>query len=423
MRNVPDADRILDFIKQSGADRAAIIGAGFIGLELAENFSHRGIKVTVIEREPQVLPPLDPEMAAEIEAELSAHDIDVWTGKMVTRFENHGKVLVMTGGMRKQTDVTILSVGVLPESALAEQAGLKLGIRRSIAVDEQLRTSDPAIYAIGDAVEVTQTISGEETLLPLASPANRQGRMVADIISGIKRRYDGTLGTSIVKVFTLTAAMAGLNEKMLHRLNIPYRAVHISPPDHASYYPGNEAMTLKLLFSPESGELLGAQAVGKKGIDKTIDVLATAIHAQMKVDDLTGLELAYAPPYNSAKAPVNLLGYAAQNLLEGKTQSVQWNEIDQLIKQGSLLIDVRTEMEYKNGAIHGSVNIPLDDLRERMNEIPPHRNIIVTCQVGLRGYLAARILSQSGYHVRNLDGGYKLYKTVFPEKVEDRFIN
>ncbi|MCQ2010259.1 FAD-dependent oxidoreductase [Sporolactobacillus sp. STSJ-5] len=418
LRDVPDAERIVQYLQQHQAGRAVIVGAGFIGIEMAENLAERGIKVTIVEREHQVLPPLDPEMAIMIEAELKKHDIEVLKGKTVMGFEKKGAVLVLDDGTRKQTDLTLLSVGVVPESSLADHVGLALGIRRSISVNDQLQTSDPNIYAIGDAIEVAQTVGGRAAVIPLASPANRQGRMVADILSGMKRSYKGTLGTSIVKVFDLSAAVTGLSEKLLQRFNIPYEALHTSPPDHATYYPGSLQMTLKLLFDPESGKMLGAQAVGEKGIDKTIDVLATAIHGQMTVNDLTELELAYAPPFSSAKAPINLIGYAAENLLDGNVQNIQWNEVDQLVKQGTILIDVRTEQEYGNGTIQGAMNIPLDDIRERLSEIPKNCDLIVTCQVGLRGYLAARILAQKGYSVKNLDGGYKLYHNVFPEKVK-----
>ncbi|MCO7175397.1 FAD-dependent oxidoreductase [Sporolactobacillus kofuensis] len=418
LRDVPDAEHIVQYLQQHKVDHAVIIGAGFIGIEMAENLAEHGLKVTIVEREHQVLPPLDPEMAIVVEAELKKHGIEVLKGKTVTGFDENGSILVLDDGMRKKTDLTLLSVGVVPESSLAEQAGLALGIRRSISVNDHLQTSDSNIYAIGDAIEVAQTVGGRPAVIPLASPANRQGRMVADILSGMKRSYKGTLGTSIVKAFDLSAAVTGLSEKLLQRFNIPYEALHTSPPDHASYYPGSAQMTLKLLFDPESGKVLGAQAVGKKGVDKTIDVLATAIHGQMTVNDLTELELAYAPPFNSAKAPVNLIGYASANLLDGNVQNVQWNEVDQLVKQGEMLIDVRTEQEYGNGTIQGAVNIPLDDLRERLSEIPKIRDLIVTCQVGLRGYLAARILAQNGYSVKNLDGGYKLYSSVFPEIVK-----
>lgn len=418
LRDVPDAEHIVQYLQQHKVDHAVIIGAGFIGIEMAENLAEHGLKVTIVEREHQVLPPLDPEMAIVVEAELKKHGIEVLKGKTVTGFDENGSILVLDDGMRKKTDLTLLSVGVVPESSLAEQAGLALGIRRSISVNDHLQTSDSNIYAIGDAIEVAQTVGGRPAVIPLASPANRQGRMVADILSGMKRSYKGTLGTSIVKAFDLSAAVTGLSEKLLQRFNIPYEALHTSPPDHASYYPGSAQMTLKLLFDPESGKVLGAQAVGKKGVDKNIDVLATAIHGQMTVNDLTELELAYAPPFNSAKAPVNLIGYASENLLDGNVQNVQWNEVDQLVQQGEMLIDVRTEQEYGNGTIQGAVNIPLDDLRERLSEIPKNRDLIVTCQVGLRGYLAARILAQNGYSVKNLDGGYKLYSSVFPEIVK-----
>lgn len=418
LRDVPDAEQIVQNLELHKVDRAVIVGAGFIGIEMAENLAERGLKVTLVERENQVLPPLDPEMAVQVESELTKHGIEVLKGKTVTGFEEKGTVLTLDDSTHQRTDLTVLSVGIVPESILAEQAGLKLGIRGSISVNDRLQTSDPDIYAIGDATEVVQTVSGKAALIALASPANRQGRMVADILSGMNCHYKGTLGTSIVKIFELSAAMTGLSEKMLQRFNIPYESIHASPPDHAAYYPGSAQMTLKLLFDPESGSVLGAQAVGEKGIDKTIDVLATAIHGRMTVNDLTELELAYAPPFNSAKAPINLIGYASENLLNGKVQSVQWNEVDQLVEHGALLIDVRTEQEYEDGTIPEAVNIPLDDLRERLSEIPKNRDLIVMCRVGLRGYLAARILDQKGYSVKNLDGGYKLYHSVFPEKVK-----
>ncbi|RYL92304.1 hypothetical protein EWI07_09705 [Sporolactobacillus sp. THM7-4] len=297
---------------------------------------------------------------------------------------------------------------------------MELGIRQAIAVNNHLQTSDPNIFAIGDAIEVKQIVNGHPAIIPLASPANRQGRMVADIISGIDRQYSGSLGTTIVQVFDQCAAVTGLNEKQLRSCGMEYEAVHTSPNDHASYYPGSRAMTVKLLFDPKNGRLLGAQAVGEKGIDKTIDILATAIKAKMNVADLTQLELAYAPPFNSARAPVNLLGYAAQNILEQKLGTVQWYEVDRLVNDGDVLLDVRTENEYHNGFIDGAINIPLDDLRDRVHELPKNKPLIVTCQVGLRGYLATRILAQNGYKVKNLDGGYKLYKTVFPEKVKEK---
>lgn len=414
LRDVPDAERIVRMIEKNRPERAAIIGAGFIGLEMAENLYRRGLKVTVIERAGQVLPPLDIEMAAAVEQELISRDIQVLKGKTVTEFENHGATVIMDDGIKLEADLTILSVGVQPESSLADDAGLELGMRHAIIVNDQLQTSDPNIYAIGDAISIRHFVSGAAAVIPLASPANRQGRMVADILSGMERHYAGTLGTSIVRVFDQAAAVTGLNEKQLRSSGITYETVHTSPYDHATYYPGSKSMQLKLLFESQTGQLLGAQAVGAQGVDKTIDVLSTAIKAKMTVHDLTELELAYAPPFNSAKSPVNLLGYASQNVLEHEVDSIQWSEVDKETHEGSLLIDVRTESEYDQGTIPGAINIPLDNLRERIDELPKHREIIVTCQVGLRGYLAARILSQKGYKVKNLDGGYKLYSTVFP---------
>ncbi|RYL97979.1 CoA-disulfide reductase [Sporolactobacillus sp. THM7-7] len=418
LRDVPDSERIVRFIEEHKVGQATVIGAGFIGLEMAENLSRRGIHVTVIERDEQVLPPLDKEMAATIEQALAAHGVELLKGKTVTAFEAAGHTIVMADGTRSPADLIVLSVGVEPESRLAERAGLELGVRRTIVVNDRLQTSDPDIFAVGDAIQVRQKVAGKQAMIPLASPANRQGRMAADIIGGIDRHYSGTLGTSIVRVFDQTAAITGLSEKMLQRFGIAHQAVHISPSDHASYYPGSTTMTLKLLFDPDDGRLLGAQATGAQGIDKTIDVLSTAIQARMTVDDLTELELAYAPPFNSAKSPINLLGYAAQNILERTVASVQWHEVDRLVSGGSLLLDVRTEDEYRHGSIKGAINIPLDDLRERTDRLPGDREIIVTCQVGLRGYLATRVLTQKGYRAKNLDGGYKLYKTVFPEKVK-----
>lgn len=417
LRDVPDAAAIVSFIENNDVQKASIIGAGFIGIEMAENLAARGIQVTVIERDRQILPPLDPEMAAPIEAVIKENGVTIRKGKTVTAFEEHGTKLVFDDGSRQAADLVLLSVGVVPESGLAEHAGLELGERKAILVNDQLETSDSAIYAIGDAIAVKQLVSGALTVIPLASPANRQGRMVADRIAGLARTYKGTLGTSIVKAFDLAAAVTGLNEKQLRHAGTAYQAIHTSPPDHASYYPGSRQMTLKLLFDPENGRLFGAQAVGEKGVDKTIDVLSTAIKAGMTVSDLTELELAYAPPFNSAKAPVNLIGYAAENLLDHAVASIQWNEVDHLVKEGAMLVDVRTENEYTHGHIPQSVNLPLDSLRARLGELPDDRPLIVTCQVGLRGYLAARILTQKGFQVSNLDGGYKLYKTVFPDKV------
>jgi NADPH-dependent 2,4-dienoyl-CoA reductase/sulfur reductase-like enzyme/rhodanese-related sulfurtransferase len=418
LRGVPDAEKILNALEKRNVQSAAIIGAGFIGLEMAENLTHRGIKVTVIERENQVLPPLDIEMAAMVELELLKNKLCIVKGKSLNKLEDAGATLVLDDGSRLQADIILMSVGVAPETSLARDAQLDLGIRGAVIVNEQLQTNDPSIFAIGDAILVNQMISGKPALIPLASPANRQGRMVADIISGMDRSYQGTLGTAIVRTFDQVAAVTGLNEKALRRDQVSFEVIHTTPPDHASYYPGSAPMTIKLIFVKKTGRLLGAQIVGKQGVDKTIDVLSTAIKAGMSVSDLTELELAYAPPFNSAKAPVNLLGYAAQNMLEDAVDSVQWHEVDQRVNKGEMLVDVRTVDEYSMGHLPNSTNLPLDELRNRISELPKERKLIVTCQVGLRGYLAARILAQNGYQVSNLDGGFKLYKAVFPERIQ-----
>lgn len=417
LRNVPDMDRIMDFIESNAPRTAAVIGAGFIGLEMAENLSRRGLKVSVIERSNQVLPPLDVEMAAFVEEQLKAHGAAFLKEKAVVAFKDQGIRLVLDDGTEQAADLVILSVGIVPESKLASEAGLETGIRGAIIVNDRFQTSDPSIYAIGDVIAVKQVVFGAPAVIPLASPANRQGRLVADVISGVERRYSGALGTSIVRVFDTTAAVTGMNEKQLKAAGVPYKTVHVQPADHAGYYPNSKPLVLKLLFDPKTGNLFGAQAVGANGADKRIDVLATAIKAGLNVYDLTDLELAYAPPYGSAKDPVNILGYAALNVLEGNVESVQWNEVDGAVEAGSLLIDVRNPGELKQGFIRGSVNVPLDKLRDHLDEWPKERNIVVTCQVGLRGYIAARILSQNGFHAKNLDGGFRLYAAALPEKV------
>lgn len=417
LRNMPDMDRIVAFIENNRPRTAAIIGAGFIGLEMAENLSKRGLKVSVIERANQVLPPLDFEMAALAEQQLKAHDIVFLKEKSVVAFKDQGARLALDDGTEYEADLVILSVGVVPESKLASEAGLETGMRGAITVNDMFQTSDPNIYAIGDVIAVKQVIGGAPAVIPLASPANRQGRLVADVISGVERHYSGALGTSVVRIFDTTAAVTGMNEKRLKAAGVPYKAVHVQPADHAGYYPNSKPLVLKLLFNPKTGSLFGAQAVGAGGADKRIDVLATAIKAGLNVYDLTDLELAYAPPYSSAKDPVNILGYAALNVLEGNVESVQWNEVDELVESGDFLIDVRNPGELKQGFIRGSVNVPLDKLRDHLDELPKDEDIVVTCQVGLRGYVAARILSQSGFRVKNLDGGFRLYAAALPERV------
>lgn len=415
LRNVPDTDKIKAYVDEQQPKHAVVIGGGFIGVEMAENLAERGVNVTLIERANQVMPPIDYEMAAIVHTHMKEHGIQLMLEDGVQSFENNGRRIVLTSGQVIDTDMIILAIGVQPESQLAKEAGLELGIRGTIKVNEHLQTSDPNIYAIGDAIEVKNYIQGFETFVPLAWPANRQGRLVADHIHGIDVKYNGTLGTAIAKVFDLTVAVTGNNEKTLKQLGVPYEVVHIHPMSHASYYPNAQQMTLKLIFDKQTGKIYGAQAVGKDGVDKRIDVIATAIKGGLTVRELPDLELAYAPPFSSAKDPVNMAGYVASNIMDG-IETVQWHEIDDIVANGGFLVDVRTPLEVARGAIDGSVNIPLDELRERLHELPSDQPIYVTCQVGLRGYLATRILQENGFVAKNLDGGYKLYSSVFGAK-------
>ena len=315
------------------------------------------------------------------------------------------------------TDMTILSIGVRPENELAKKAGLELGARGHILVNEFLQTSNKDIYAVGDAIEVVDFINGKQTAIPLAGPANRQGRIAAKNMLGQKEKYQGTLGTSVAKVFDLTVASTGNNEKTLKRIGTPYEVLHIHPSSHAGYYPGAAQISLKLIFDKETGKIYGAQAIGADGVEKRIDVISTAIKGGLTVGDLTNLELSYAPPYSSAKDPVNMAGYVATNLMEDELEHIQWHEVDQIVADGGLLIDVREPMEREFGYIRGSINIPLNDLRKRLNEIPKDQTVYVSCQVGLRGYLAARILKNNGYHVKNVDGGWKTYSSVYGSNI------
>jgi CoA-disulfide reductase len=416
LRNIPDTDAIKQFIDSKQPQHAVVIGGGFIGVEMAENLRERGVDVTLIEMSNQVMAPIDYEMAAIVHEHMQAKGVRLIFEDAVQSFHEKGRLIKLASGREIRCDMVIMAVGVQPESDLAKEAGLELGVRGAIKVSPTLQTSDPSIYAIGDAIEVHDYINGQPTVVPLAWGANRQGRLVADHINGFDVSYRGALGTSIAKVFDLAVAATGNNEKTLKRLGIPYQAVHIHASSHAGYYPGAAQLSLKLLFDPHTGNILGAQAVGADGADKRIDVIATAIKGGLTVMDLPDLELAYAPPYSSAKDPVNLAGYVASNIVQGLAETVQWHEIDALVEAGGLLIDVREPREREMGYIPGSVNIPLGQLRQRMQEIPRDQTVYVSCQVGLRGYLAARILSQHGYRVKNLDGGYKTYAHVFRAK-------
>jgi len=413
LRNIPDTDKIKNYVDANMPKKAVVIGGGFIGIEMAENLVDRGIDVTIIEMANQIMAPIDFEMASILHTHLKEKGVKLILENGVHFFADQGKKVILSDGTEIDTDMTILSIGVRPENELAKTAGLKLGGRGGIVVNEYLQTSNENIFAVGDAVEVIDYISGAKAMIPLAGPANRQGRIAANNMMGKKERYQGTLGTSIAKVFDLTVAATGNNEKILKGLGISYEVVHIHPSSHAGYYPGAAPIALKLIFDKETGKIFGAQAVGAEGIDKRIDVIATAIKGGLTVEDLTNLELSYAPPYSSAKDPVNMAGYVASNIMEGELEMIQWHEVDAIVAAGGVLIDVREPMEREFGFIEGSINIPLNDLRNRLAELPKEQTIYVSCQVGLRGYLASRILKNNGYQVKNVDGGWKTYSSVF----------
>ncbi|BDX47056.1 CoA-disulfide reductase [Enterococcus hirae] len=414
VRNVPDIDMVMNALEEQ-PKKAVVVGAGFIGLEMAENLKKRGLAVSIVELAPHVLPSLDEEMAVHIQNELIKQGVHVQTKRSVTAFEHGGKQLRLDDGTTIDSDLTILSVGVQPDSTLAKMAGLETGLRGGIVVNEHYQTSDPSIYAVGDAIVVKQQITGADALISLASPANRQGRQAADNIAGIVRNNRGSLGTSIVRVFDLAAASTGLTERMAQQANLPFSVVHVSGKDHASYYPEATDILLKLIFHPKTGEIYGAQGVGAKGVDKRIDSLATAIKGQLTIFDLPELEFTYAPPFGSAKDPVNMLGYVAMNVAEGLSETIQWHELPEALAQGKILLDVRNEGELQNGAFKDALNIPLNDLRCRLAELDREKEYIVSCHSGLRSYLAERILKQAGFHVQNLDGAFVLYHAVRPE--------
>lgn len=419
LRNVPDVDEVMTYIESHNPKKAVIIGAGFIGLEMAESLVNRGIHVTIVEKAPHVLPTIDEEMAAFITKELSKNQVNVVTGTSVTGIENEGRSVIIENVAKIETDFILLSVGVQPESRLAVDSGIQTGLRGGIVVDDNYQTSAKDVYAVGDAILVKQYSTQKDTLISLASPANRQGRQVADILSGLKRKNLGSLGTAIVRVFDQTIASTGLTEQQLKSEEKNYQVVHIQGKNHAGYYPNASMILLKLLFNPTSGEIYGAQAVGKEGVDKRIDILATAIKGNLTVEDLPELEFTYAPPFGSAKDPVNMAGYAALNSMEGITESIQWYELQSYLEKGALMLDVRGEKEIAaNGYFPNALTIPLDSLRERMHELPQDKEFIVSCQSGLRSYIAERILKQNGFRVKNLDGAFSLYSTVRPEEVK-----
>ncbi|MDO6542258.1 FAD-dependent oxidoreductase [Photobacterium sanguinicancri] len=431
LRNIPDMDRILQTIEANNVEHATVVGGGFIGLEMMEAFHQRGIKTTLLELADQVMTPVDKEMAGFAHNEIRAHGVDLRLGVALTGVEylpephiasveagentqhqhiNGHLTLSLSNGESLNTDLLIMAIGVRPETALATDAGLKIGELGGIWTTPNLQTSDPAIYAVGDAIEETDFVTGEQTMVPLAGPANRQGRMAADNMMGRNESYQGTQGTAICKIFDLAIASTGKNEKQLKRDGVNYEKVFVHTASHASYYPGAEIVSFKMLFDPKTGKIFGAQAAGKDGVDKRIDIMAVAQRAGMTVEQLQHLELTYAPPYGSAKDVINQAAFVANNIIKGDATPIHFNEIDQLT-DNQVLLDVRNPAELENGYIAGALNIPVDQLRQRMNELPKDKEIIIYCQVGLRGNVAYRQLVNNGFKARNLIGGYRTYIT------------
>ena len=412
LRNIPDSDRIKAFVDEKHPQSAVIVGGGFIGLEMAENLVVRGVKTSIVEKLDQVMPSLDFEMASFMSAHLKEKGVECILGDGIqSSSQENGRLTVHTeNGRNLACDLAVLSIGVRPENRLARESGLEIGQKGGVKVGATMQTSDPDIYAVGDAVEVTDHVTGFRTMTPLAGPANKQGRIAADNVMGRRTTFRGTLGTSVVKMFDLTVASTGANERFLTANNIPYLVSYTHSGSHASYYPGAEMMAIKLFFSPSSGKILGAQIIGKDGVDKRIDVIATAIHGSMTVYDLEELELAYAPPYSSAKDPVNIAGFVAANVLKGDVRNIQWHEFIDLDPETQILIDLRNKDELKEaGMIPGALHIPLPELRNRMKDLDPKKQYIMFCAIGLRGYVGYRILSQRGFSARNLSGGYKTF--------------
>ena len=415
VRDISDADSINDFIEKHKTKRAVVVGAGYIGLEMAENLRQRGLLVAVVEIVDQVMPTMDREMANLLHQHLHEQSIALWLSDGVSGFsQSDSKLMVgLKSGMELACDFAVLSIGVRPEVKLARESGLVIGNCGGIKVNEYLQTSDPDIYAVGDAVEVKDFVLGSAALIPLAGPANKQGRIVADNLCGRNIKYKGTQGTAILKVFDLTAAMTGTSEKALKKTDIEYERLYIHPAHHVGYYPGARQMHIKLLFTKPEGKILGVQIIGSKGVDKRIDVFATAMRAGMTVFDLQELELAYAPPYGSGKDAVNMAGFVAANILDGTFNVKHYDELD----SKDFVIDVRRSAEIARGAIPEALNIPVNDLRERLNELPKNKTINLSCAVGVRSYIASRILQQKGFKVKSLSGGYSTYLAYTAEKL------
>ena len=418
LRTVEDTFRIKDFANSEKPKSAAVIGGGFVGVELAENLKNLGMEVTLIESAKQLLSPFDSDMAAFIHSEIRKNGVNLLLGSAVEAFsESENGIDILLKGGKIHADMAALAIGVSPENSLAKRAGLRTGIRGSIIVNEKMETSVPDIYAVGDAVQVKNSVTGEDSLVSLAGPANKQARIAADNICKIKGSvYNGALGTSVIKIFGLTAASVGINEKSAKAAGIDFDKVILSPMSHAGYYPGGKVMTMKVLFEKKSFRLLGAQIIGYDGVDKRIDVIATAMKAKMKATELKELELSYAPPYSSAKDPVNMAGFMIDNIASGTLKQWFIPDLEKLPKTACTLLDTRTVGEYNRGHIEGFKNIPVDELRERLSEIEPGKPVYVICQSGLRSYIASRILEGNGFTAYNFAGGFRFYDAVMNDK-------
>lgn len=419
LRTVEDTLRIKEYIDKNHPKSAVLAGGGFIGLELAENFRELGMEVTIVQRPRQLMNPFDADMAAFIHAEMIRHGIKLALGHTVEGFEeNEGGVDVLLKDEQPiHADMVVLAIGVTPDTELAKKAGLKLGIKESIVVNDRMETSVPDIYAVGDAVQVRHYVTGKDALISLAGPANKQGRIAADNICGGDSRYAGSQGSSVIKVFNMTAAVTGINETNARKEGLSVDKIILSPMSHAGYYPGGKVMTMKVIFEKETYRLLGAQIVGSEGVDKRIDVLAAAIHAGMTATELKELDLAYAPPYSSAKDPVNMAGFMIENISNGILKQFHLEDVETLPRDGSVtLLDVRTTGEYRCGHIDGFRNIPVDELRERLDELEKEKPVYVVCQSGLRSYIATRILAGHGYNAYNFSGGFRFYDAVMNDR-------
>lgn len=419
LRTVEDTLRIRNYVDQHQPRSAVLVGGGFIGVEVAENLRHTGINVTLVELGSQLMSPFDSDMASFIHAEMRKHGVKLALGHMVKGFEEKdgGVEVHLENAAPLHTDLVVLAIGVSPESSLAKDAGLALGLKGSIPVNDRMETSVPDIYAVGDAVQVKHYVTGEDALIALASPANKQGRIAADNICGGDSRYQGSQGSSVIKVFDMTAAITGMNETNARKSGLDADAVILSPMSHAGYYPGGKVMTMKVVFEKGTYRLLGAQIVGYAGVDKRIDVLATAIHAGMKATRLKDLDLAYAPPYSSAKDPVNMAGFMIDNIAKGTLRQWRLDDAAKLPRDGSLtLLDTRTAAEFSRGHIDGFRNIPVDELRDRLDEVEKGKPVYVICQSGLRSYIASRILEGNGYEAYNFAGGFRFYDAVMNDR-------